>query len=235
MDNVLVDFQSGIDKQDDVTLKTYEGHYDDIPGIFSLMDPMPGAIEAVKSLCSKCDMYILSTAPWDNPSAWSDKLEWVKKYLGDEFKKRLILSHHKDLCKGDFIIDDRPYHGVASFDGVWIEFGSEKFADWDSVLTYITAWRDFYDRIKDRENIFPKAKDTIPIEMQAFYKGEVDQVQLEWLQQVRQELEKEWLPDYPKGVENEMKAALASVENPPNTSAKKMAEWLIDPKPTGLF
>ncbi len=235
MDNVLVDFQSGINKQDDATLKAYEGHLDDIPGIFSQMGPMPGAIEAVKALCSLCDIYILSTAPWNNSSAWSDKLEWVKQHLGDDFKKRLILSHRKDLCKGDFIIDDRPYHGVASFDGVWIEFGSEKFPDWDSVIIYVTAWSDFYDRIKDKASVFPKAKDTIPIEMQAFYKGEIDKVQLEWLTELREELGKEWLPDYPRAVENEMRAAVASVENPPKTTAREMAEWLIDPRPTDLL
>ena len=32
----------------------------------------------------KYDVYILSSAPWKNPSAWSDKLEWVKKYLGQD-------------------------------------------------------------------------------------------------------------------------------------------------------
>ena len=55
MDNVLVDFKSGLDRvapeikaqyDDDGTGKP---HYDDIPGLFSLMDPMPGAIEAVKA------------------------------------------------------------------------------------------------------------------------------------------------------------------------------------------
>ncbi len=230
MDNVLVDFQSGINKQDDATLKAYEGHYDDIPGIFSQMDPLPGALDAVKTLNDDCDLYILSTAPWNNPSAWSDKLEWVKRYLGDNFRKRLILSHHKDLCKGDFIIDDRPYHGVASFDGVWIEFGSEKFPDWDSVISYIHSWQHFYDRIKDKAKYYPKAKDIFPIEMQAFYKGKIDKVQLEWLKEVREELEKEYLPDYPGAVEDEMRAAVATAGNPPQTPANEMAEWLIDPR-----
>ncbi len=230
MDNVLVDFQSGIDNQPDETLKAYEGHYDDIPGIFSKMEPIPGAIKAMNELNDSCEVYILSTAPWNNPSAWSDKLEWVKKYLGDDFKKRLILSHHKDLCKGDFIIDDRPYHGVASFDGIWIEFGSEKFPDWESVVSYIHNWQDFYDRIKDKAKYYPKAKDIFPIEIQAFYKGKIDEVQLEWLKEVRKELENELLPDYPESVENEMRAAVATVENPPKTPAKEMAEWLIDPR-----
>ena len=47
MDNVLVDFQSGIDRLDEQTKQKYEDHLDDVPGIFALMDPMPGAIEAV--------------------------------------------------------------------------------------------------------------------------------------------------------------------------------------------
>ncbi len=234
MDNVLVDFQSGIDKQSDGVLKAYEGHYDDIPGIFSKMDPMPGAIEAMNELSASCEVYILSTAPWNNPSAWSDKLGWVKKYLGDDFKKRLILSHHKDLCKGDFIIDDRPYHGVASFNGVWIEFGSEKFPDWDSVIRYIHSWQHFYDRIKDKAKYYPKAKDVFPTEMQAFYKGKIDEVQLAWLKEVRKELEKEYLTDYPVAVEDEMRVAMKLMEDKPQSTPKQMAAWLIDPRPTDL-
>ena len=64
MDGVLVDFQTGIDKQSKETLKKYEGRYDEIPGIFGLMEPMPGAIEAVHKLNQHYDCYILSTAPW---------------------------------------------------------------------------------------------------------------------------------------------------------------------------
>ena len=50
MDNVLVDFPSGIAKIDRSLQKEYEERFDDVPGIFSLMEPMPGAIEAFKEL-----------------------------------------------------------------------------------------------------------------------------------------------------------------------------------------
>ena len=46
------------------------------------------------------DLFILSTAPWKNPSAWSDKVEWVTKYLDDVFHKKMIITHRKDLCQG---------------------------------------------------------------------------------------------------------------------------------------
>ena len=138
MDNVLVDFESGLSKIDEATKKQYEGNLDTIPGLFALMDPLPGAIEAVKCLSKVYDVFILSTAPWNNPSAWSDKLLWVKKYFGDVFYKRIILTHRKDLCMGDYLIDDRPKNGASEFCGEWIHFGSERFPDWDSIVSYLS-------------------------------------------------------------------------------------------------
>ena len=72
MDNVIVDFKSALrNKGLDEDMKDA----DDIDGIFSEMEPMPGAIEGFKTLVNMGhDVYILSTAPWKNPSAWSDKL-----------------------------------------------------------------------------------------------------------------------------------------------------------------
>jgi len=74
MDNVLVDFPTGIDKLDAATQKEYEERLDEVPGIFSLMEPIPGAIEGYHAIAAVYDTYILSTAPWANPSAWSDKI-----------------------------------------------------------------------------------------------------------------------------------------------------------------
>lgn len=137
MDGVLVDFQSGLAQQDEKTLREYEGREDEIPGIFGVMKPIDGAIEAVHRLSKHYDCYILSTAPWRNPSAWSDKVVWVSKYLDEVFHKRIIITHCKHLCKGDYLIDDRSKHGVTEFEGEWIHFGSEKFPDWDAVLEYL--------------------------------------------------------------------------------------------------
>lgn len=137
MDNVLVDFESGLNKIDETTKKEYEDHLDVIPGLFALMDPVPGAIEAVNRLSEVYDVFILSTAPWNNLSAWSDKLLWVKRYFGDIFYKRIILTHRKDLCMGDYLIDDRPKNGASEFSGEWIQFGSERFPDWDTIVSYL--------------------------------------------------------------------------------------------------
>ena len=76
MDGVLADFESGLAKVSEDVRKEYEGRFDEIPGLFSLMEPMPGAIDAIHRIQKdgRFELYILSTAPWNNPSAWSDKL-----------------------------------------------------------------------------------------------------------------------------------------------------------------
>lgn len=137
MDGVIVDFASALKLQSEQTLKEYEGREDEIPGLFGQMLPMPGALDAVRKLNEHYDCYILSTAPWGNPSAWSDKVIWITKYLDDVFHKKMVITHCKHLCKGDILIDDRDKHGVREFEGEWIHFGSERFPDWDAVLTYL--------------------------------------------------------------------------------------------------
>lgn len=143
MDNVLVDFKTGIDRLPEHIKQAYEGRLDDVPGIFGLMEPMNGAIESVKKLSEYFDLYVLSTAPWKNPSAWSDKAIWIQKYFGSEqeslFYKKLIISHHKNLNKGDFLIDDRENNGAKDFEGELILFASERFRDWGIVTEFLMS------------------------------------------------------------------------------------------------
>lgn len=137
MDGVLVDFTSAFKKLPEDILSEYSDNKDDIPGIFSLMDPMPGAIDAFNKLSDIFDTYILSTSPWENDSALSDKLKWVKIHLGNKARKKVIFSHNKNLNKGDFLIDDRRANGADKFEGELIQFSVAPFEDWSSILKYL--------------------------------------------------------------------------------------------------
>lgn len=144
LDNTLADFGAYVasGQVTESQLAQSDGNYDEIPGIFAKFDPVPGAVAAFHELAAHFDVYILSTAPWNNPSAWSDKLEWVKRHFGDEIGKppykRVILSHHKHLNHGDYLIDDRHQHnGSDKFTGELIHFATEQFLDWDAVLAYL--------------------------------------------------------------------------------------------------
>jgi len=156
MDNVIVDFETGIKALAPEVRAKYPNDkgVDDEPGIFALMKPYSDSVEAVKKLAEFNEVYILSTAPWNNPSAWSDKLSWVHKYFGEKqfaddgetnwLFKRLIISHNKHLNHGEYLIDDRLANGAGHFKGIHVHFGekSEKesrdgeFENWAQVLRY---------------------------------------------------------------------------------------------------
>ena len=133
MDGVLADYEGkckslGVDPH----------NTDNIEGLFRSLEPIPGAIEAYRKLNEKYDVYILSTAPWDNVTALSEKNAWVKEYLPEAYK-RVIYTHNKNLCIGDYLIDDRTKNGAGEFTGELIQFGTEIYKNWDKVLKYLNV------------------------------------------------------------------------------------------------
>lgn len=140
LDNTLADYNNGWRKLSEESKKEYDGHLYDTPGFFAGLEPLPSAVKAFKHLSLHYDTFILSSAPFTNPTAWSDKLEWVKRYLGVGAFRRLIISHHKNLSYGDYLIDDREVNGAKDFMGTFIHFGEDPFKTWDDVVV-------FFDRL----------------------------------------------------------------------------------------
>lgn len=138
LDGVMVDLESHAIKRHGKDAIKNLGKLTSIDKeLFDEPEPITGAIEAIKLLWDKYDIYFLSTAPWSNANAFTAKRKWVQRNLGKYAHKRLILSHRKDLCIGDFLIDDRPNNGAAEFKGQWIQFGTEPFENWDKVTDYL--------------------------------------------------------------------------------------------------
>ena len=106
-------------------------------GFFLSLDPIEGGLEAFKKLSEHYECFFLTTAPWSNVHALSEKRIWVEEHLGEFAFKRLITTHRKDLLKGDYLIDDRTVNGVENFEGEHIHFGSDNFPNWKSVLKYL--------------------------------------------------------------------------------------------------
>jgi 5'-nucleotidase len=106
-------------------------------GFFLDLEPIPYALESFKILNDHFKVYFLSTAPWSNIHAPSEKRLWIEVHMGDLVEKKLILSHNKGLLKGDYLVDDRIANGVDSFEGEHIHFGTDQFPTWKEVLIYI--------------------------------------------------------------------------------------------------
>lgn len=137
MDNVIVDFNSAFKHYDEAYLNRFDNK-GEIEGIFANMEPMKNAISSVEFLANYFDIYIISKAPWENPSAWSDKLNWVKKYLPKVGYEKLILTHNMQLNIGDYLIVEGYLNDVYGFFGEKMLFGKEKkFIDWIQVVRYI--------------------------------------------------------------------------------------------------
>jgi len=139
LDGVIVNIQKEIDSLPDFIKKAVGSDIDRIDEIFKDPEPIDGAIEGFKRLFEEYDPYILSTAPWNSPKAWEYKRLWVERHLGVYSYKRLILSHHKNLLCGDYLIDDRTKNGAGEFGGELILFGQKPFKTWTDVLKYLNV------------------------------------------------------------------------------------------------
>ena len=104
---------------------------------FGELEVMPGAAEALRKLNQDFDIFIASTPPWDRPNMWAAKREWIAKHF-PYLKRKLILTHRKDLLIGDILIDDSRWRGQPDFQGHWIWFGHNvRCKDWKSTLELI--------------------------------------------------------------------------------------------------
>ena len=139
LDGVVADFVSAMNAHPLRNELPFNKDPDTIPGLFRNLKPIESAISSVEKLLhsEKYEVYFLSTAPWNNPSAWTDKRLWLTEQFGDIINRRLILTHRKDLVKGDILIDDRPNNGAKDFEGELIKFGSDEYPNWDSVINYL--------------------------------------------------------------------------------------------------
>ena len=137
MDGVIVDLMQSVKNHPEYEIETDE--IDSLKDIFLNAPPMEKAIDSVGKLldCGKYQVYIASTAPWNNIDSLSHKRIWIERYFGEKLKKRLILTHRKDFLIGDYLIDDRLKNGAGEFKGELIHFGTNKFPDWKTVLEYL--------------------------------------------------------------------------------------------------
>tara|TARA_B100000902_G_scaffold396485_1_gene457621 strand:- start:664 stop:1113 length:450 start_codon:yes stop_codon:yes gene_type:complete len=109
-------------------------------GFFADLKPIDGAIEAVQILIKapEYEPYILSAPSTRNVHSYSEKRLWVESYFGFDFCDRLILSEHKNLLRGDILIDDHASgKGQDEFQGELVVFGSVEYPDWETVLSHL--------------------------------------------------------------------------------------------------
>lgn len=129
MDGVVADY---LDAEHNTKYKDYKEE-----GFFKNLPEIKGMKVALDKLDRKYDVFFLTTAPWSSPLAWKEKREWIEDKFGKKYKKKIIMSHRKDLVHGDYLIDDRTANGAGAFRGEFIHFGTKDFPDWKAVLKHL--------------------------------------------------------------------------------------------------
>lgn len=149
MDGVVADFDAEIKKYHPFIYDHPDQEYrsqviDNIAEanerIFLHLEPIEGALDAIAKLKEHYEIYFLSTPMWNVPYSLMDKRIWLEKHFGDFAKKRLILTHRKDLNIGAYLIDDRLKNGADKFTGKHIHFGSKEYPDWNGILKFLLKY-----------------------------------------------------------------------------------------------
>lgn len=83
-------------------------------GFFLSLQPLPGALEAVRELAAEGHEIKICTTPVLNYAhCLTEKAAWIDQHLGRDYVKQLILTHDKTVVRGHVLFDDRPdIHGA---------------------------------------------------------------------------------------------------------------------------
>ena len=130
MDGVISDFDKAA-KEGGWT------HRPDLKVNFRNLDLVPGAQDALLRLNNDFDIFIATTQPWSRPNVWGEKREWIEEHF-PWLKRKMVLTHRKDLLIGDILIDDSRWRGQPDFQGDWFWFNKDwKTHNWAACLEWI--------------------------------------------------------------------------------------------------
>lgn len=77
-------------------------------GFYRNLEPLPGAIEALKEMRELGVNAFICTSPiYTNESCASDKISSLREHHGDWWGNRAIITKDKTLIRGDYLIDDK--------------------------------------------------------------------------------------------------------------------------------
>jgi len=141
MDGVISDFQKA----------AKEGGFNKRPDLYvnyRNLEVIEGAKESIELLITDShEIFIASTPPWTRPEVWGHKREWLEEHF-PYLKRKLILTHRKDLLIGDILIDDTRFRGQPDFKGNWFWFNKNwSNRNWKACLEYIKTLEIDYEKI----------------------------------------------------------------------------------------
>ena len=132
MDDTLCHFEKAFHKA--VALNPKQPFPQSQWGFFLGLEPYDGAIEGLRKLEEKYDVWILTKPSTRNLNCYTEKAKWIYDHFGQDIVDKLIICPDKALLKGDYLIDDKIW---SDFEGEQLHFLSDEYPDWEAVVNYL--------------------------------------------------------------------------------------------------
>nr|WP_235885727.1 5'(3')-deoxyribonucleotidase [Paenibacillus cymbidii] len=118
----------------------------DEPGLFLELQPLPGAIDALRRLKRSHDVVIVTSS---RTYAYTDKELWVERHLPFIGKRNLIYSHRKELICGDLLFDDAPPNLEAFRGSGRLAVAMDYPYNRDVDVPRVSDWQEFEQALTD--------------------------------------------------------------------------------------
>ena len=76
------------------------------------LEPFPNSIFGLKRIIDLpyTDVYFVTAQVERSPTWVYDRTNWLIKHFGEKQGNKIIATHHKHMCRGDVLIDDKEYN-----------------------------------------------------------------------------------------------------------------------------
>lgn len=116
------------------------------PGFFEFLPLMKGALKAIEEMEEHGFNLKICTAPiYESDYCCQEKVNWIKKNLGEKWLKKLVMCSDKSLIKADYLIDDKPFDQLNDNQSpaCWKQIIYDQPYNRDSNLPRIYRWKDW--------------------------------------------------------------------------------------------
>ena len=113
------------------------------PNFFRTLEVMPDAVEVVKKLHERFDIFIVSAAV-EFPNSLKEKVEWLEEHFPFISWKNIVLCGDKSIISADYLIDDHEKN-LSTFKGKALLFdaihnqkleGYQRFKTWKEIEAF---------------------------------------------------------------------------------------------------
>ncbi len=116
------------------------------PNFFRDIPIMPGAVEAVRALSERYELFVASAA-MEHPVSFAAKFEWLREFFPMIPPSHCVFCGDKSIIGADYLLDDSPYQ-LVRFRGTPLIFTAvhnvhetrfQRVADWPDAVTQLLA------------------------------------------------------------------------------------------------